>query len=89
MFIYPENLKAKPILWLWELRDVGIVGIGLLLSVVALTHGAGTFPLIVTALYGFLTIRVGDYSILDFLHRAVSFLLMQQYFVWRLDEHEP
>ena len=24
MFIYPENLKAKPMLWLWELRDIGI-----------------------------------------------------------------
>ena len=22
MFIYPENLKAKPMLWLWLLRDV-------------------------------------------------------------------
>lgn len=25
MFIYPENLKAKPMLWLWELRDIGII----------------------------------------------------------------
>ena len=28
MFIYPENLKAKPMLWLWELRDIGIIGVG-------------------------------------------------------------
>lgn len=27
MFIYPENLKAKPMLWLWELRDIGIIGV--------------------------------------------------------------
>lgn len=41
MFIYPENLKAKPMLWLWELRDIGIIGVGFLLSVLALSQGAG------------------------------------------------
>ena len=24
MFIYPDNLKAKATLWLWQLRDVAI-----------------------------------------------------------------
>ena len=28
MYIYPDNLRAKPKLWLWELRDVAIIGIG-------------------------------------------------------------
>ena len=41
MFIYPENLKAKPMLWLWLLRDIGVIGIGALLSVLALTQGLG------------------------------------------------
>ena len=39
MFIYPENLKAKPMLWLWLLRDIAVIGIGALLSVLALTQG--------------------------------------------------
>ena len=38
MFIYPENLKAKPMLWLWLLRDIAVIGIGALLSVLALTQ---------------------------------------------------
>ena len=25
MFIYPDNLKAKATLWLWQLRDVGFI----------------------------------------------------------------
>ena len=41
MFIYPENLKAKPMLWLWLLRDIAVIGIGALLSVLALTQGLG------------------------------------------------
>ena len=27
MYIYPDNLKSKATLWLWELRDIGIIGI--------------------------------------------------------------
>ena len=86
MFIYPENLKAKPMLWLWELRDIGIIGVGFLLSVLALSPGAWMIPLVITVLFSFLTIRVDGSSILDFLRRAACFLILQQqYYEWRLD----
>lgn len=81
IFIYPDNLRAKPKLWLWALRDVAIIGIGFLLSVLALANGAGMFLLILTVLYAFLSIRVEDASILDFLRNAVCFLILnQQYY---------
>lgn len=83
MFIYPNNLKAKAKLWLWELRDVAILGVGLILSVLALIHGLGGFLLVVTVLFGFLSIRVEGASVLDFLRHAVNFLfLKQQYYEW-------
>ena len=86
MFIYPENLKATPMLWLWELRDIGIIGVGFLLSVLALRQGAGMIPLVITVLFSFLPIRVDGSSILDFLRRAACFLILQQqYYEWRLD----
>lgn len=84
MYIYPDNLKAKARLWLWELRDVAIIGGALLLSVFALARIGTLFPLVCAAVYAFLTIRVEDASILDFLRHAVRFLfLQQQYFEWR------
>ena len=86
MFIYPDNLRAKPMLWLWELRDIGIIGVSFLLSVLALAQGVGMPPLVITVLYAFLAIRVDGSSILDFLRRAACFLLLeQQYYEWRLD----
>lgn len=86
MFIYPNNLKAKPKLWLWELRDIAILGVGFLLSVLAVTQGIGMFPLVVTVLFAFLSIRVEGTSVLDFIHYAAGFLfLKQQYYEWRLD----
>ena len=84
MYIYPDNLKAKAKLWLWELKDVAVIGIGLLLSVLALTQGAGMFLLVVTVMYAFLSIRTDGASILDYLKCAVCFLFLhQQYFEWR------
>ena len=89
MYIYPDNLKAKPKLWLWELRDVAVIGIGLLLSVLALTQSGGMFLLVLTVLYAFLAIRMEGASILDFLKCAVCFLFLhQQYYEWRR-EHKP
>ena len=87
MYIYPDNLKAKPKLWLWELRDVAIIGIGFLFSVLALANGAGMLLMILTVLFAFLSIRMEGASILDFLRYALCFLfLKQQYFEWRENE---
>lgn len=87
MYIYPENLKAKPMLWLWQLRDVGIIGVAFILSVLALAQGVGMAPLVVTVLYAFLVIQVDGSSILDFLLRMANFLfLRQQLYKWGLEE---
>ena len=84
IFIYPDNLTAKPKLWLWELKDLAVVGVGLLLSVLALAVLGLLVPLVLTVLYAFLSIRMEDSSILDFLRNAVCFpLLHQQYYEWR------
>lgn len=84
MFLYPDNLRAKAMLWLWELRDVAVIGVGFLLSVLALTQGGFLLPLVLTVLHAFLTIRLESASVLDFLRCAVCFLFLhQQYYVWR------
>ena len=86
MYIYPENLKAKPMLWLWLLRDIAIIGVAALISVFALVNGSSMAPLVATVLYAFLSIQVDGSSILDFLRKAACFLfLQQQRYEWRLD----
>ncbi len=88
MFIYPNNLKAKPTLWLWAMRDVAVIGVCLVLSILALVELRLAPPLVVTVLYAFLSIRLEDASILDFLRYAMCFLfLKQQYFEWRGPEN--
>lgn len=84
IFIYPDNLTAKATMWLWELKDLAVVGVGLLLSVLALASAGFLLPMVLTVLYAFLSIRMEDASILDFLRNAVCFLfLRQQFYEWR------
>jgi hypothetical protein len=82
--MYPDNLKAKAILWLWELRDIGIIGIGCMISVFALSQLGLLLPIVITAVYAFLTIRFEDVSILDFIRYAFLFFIgRQQSYKWR------
>ena len=85
MYIYPDNLAAKATLWLWELRDLAIIGVGFLVSVFALVRTGTLIPLVVTAVYAFLSIRFDNTSILDFLRYAGDFFFTgQQYYEWRM-----
>ena len=78
MYLYPEDLTARPMLWLWTLRDVAWIGTGLLLSVLALTQTGSMIPLVITAALH------GGISMLDFLRYAAAFFFFgQQYYVWR------
>ena len=78
MYIYPDNLKSKATLWLWTLRYLASIGIGSLISVFALSQLGFFVPVVLTAAYAFLSIRMDDTSILDFLRYAVRYFLIQQ-----------
>ncbi len=83
-YLYPQNLKATANLWLWSLRDFAILGVAALLSVLILVQLRWIAPAALTLCYGFLTIRLDDTTVLDFLTYAVRyFITMQQYFEWR------
>ena len=83
-YLYPQNLKATANLWLWGLRDFVILGVAALLSIVLLVRLRMAVPLALTLCFGFLTIRLEDSTVLDFLIYAVRFFLStQQYFEWK------
>lgn len=83
-YLYPQNLKAKANLWLWNLKDFAIIGIGALLSIVALVNLGWMIPAVATLVYAFLTIRLDETTMLDYIKSAVKFLItIQQYYEWR------
>ena len=83
IYIYPDNLKAKATLWLWQLRDLAVIGIGLLIAVLALTQLGLFLPMVLVAAYAFLSIHLDGLSVLDFLSFVVSFYITeQQIFEW-------
>ncbi len=83
LYIYPQNLKAAASLWLWGLRDFAILCVGLLASFAALTQLGLLLPLALTAAWAFLTIRMDDLTVLDYIRFAVRFTLStQQEYRW-------
>jgi len=87
VYIYPSNLRAKPMMWLWELRDLAVIVGTAIIAVLSISQLGFTPPAIFVAVYAFLTIRFEDYSIMDFLTNACKFFLFrQQVFKWRCGE---
>lgn len=83
-YYYPQNLKAKANIWLWGMRDFIILGVGVLLSIVALVKLGWVVPAAITLCFGFITIRSGDMTVLDYLRYATRyFITEQQYYEWR------
>lgn len=83
-YIYPQNLKAAAGMWLWSLRDFAIIGIAALLSVLILTQTGFLIPLAATAVFGVLSIRMDETTMIDFIRYAVRyFISTQQHYEWR------
>ena len=83
-YYYPYNLKSQAKLWLWNLRDVVIIGVALLLSILAMTQIKFYIPVSLTLGYMFLSVRLEDVCVLDYIRCGVKyFLLSQQYFEWK------
>lgn len=83
-YIYPQNLKASAKMWLWSLRDFAILGVCVLLSMVILVELHLVLPMAATLCFAFLTIRLDDTTVLDFMRYAIKyFISTQQQFEWR------
>lgn len=83
-YLYPQNLKATARLWLWNLKDFAILCVSVLLSAVLLVEAHLMLPAAASLCFGFLTIRLDDVTVLDFLRYATRyFITTQQSFEWR------
>jgi hypothetical protein len=86
-YLYPQNLKATANLWLWRLKDFAILMVAALIAVLILVNTAFFLPVVAVLIYAFVTIRLEDVTVLDFLRYAIKFFISaQQYFEWRQTE---
>ena len=83
-YIYPQNLKAKPHLWLWGMRDFVILALLVLLSAVLLAHSGFLAPMAGALCFAFVTIRMEDTTVMDYLSYALGyFVIRQKHYEWR------
>lgn len=83
-YIYPENLRATVKLWFWNVRDFLIICGGIILSVIVFAKLWTPIPMAVTVCYGFLSLKVDDTAIMDYIFNAAKFFVTsQQIYFWR------
>ena len=86
MYLYPQNLRANANLWLWSLKDFSMISSALLGSVIAVAQAGWLLPLALTAGYAFVTIRMEEATVLDYVRYAARYFLVDpQFYIWRLD----
>ena len=84
MYLYPNNLKAKPVLWFWQLKDIVIIGATALISVIIYTQLNIIHFVVMSAVYALLSLRFDDMSILDFIvHSCHFFIITPQTYTWK------
>ena len=77
-------MRTQAKLWFWNLKDVIILAIALTISVVSWAKLGFILPAALTLGYAFLSIRMDEYSVLDFIRRAWRyFVSTQQYYEWQ------
>lgn len=74
-YIYPENLRANVKLWFWSVRDFIIICGGIILSVVILVNFWNVLPFAAIACFAFLSLRVDETAIMDYIFNAVKFFM--------------
>lgn len=83
-YIYPQNLKAQAKFWFWNFRDIAVIVVSLIVSALSLTQIGFFLPMALTLVYAFLTIRMEESTVLEFIFRAVRFFITtQQYYEWK------
>ena len=83
MYIYPDNLKAAPTFWLWQLKDITIGGLLAVLGAVTFVYAGSYMAAALAGAYLFLTIRFDDACILDFIKKALIFFVGKpQFYCW-------
>ena len=83
-YLYPQNMRTEAKLWFWGLKDIIILAVALTVSVVSWAKLGFLLPAALTLIYGFLSMRLDECSVLDYIKRAVRFFITtQQYFEWK------
>ena len=77
-------MRTEAKLWFWGLRDIIILAIALTISVVSWAKLGFVLPAALSLVYGVLSMRLDETSVLDFIKRAARFFITtQQYFEWK------
>lgn len=81
-YIYPQNLNASANMGMWAMKDIAIIAIAALLSVIIGATTGWLIPGVAAMVYAFITIRLDDVTIKDYLSYVFHFVFGQRTYFW-------
>lgn len=85
-YYYPADLNKPPMLSLWQLRDVFLLGIFTFISIIFFFAIGSLIPFAATVVYAVMTLHLngGEISIYQYARMLSHYLITQQQrFYWR------
>lgn len=79
-FYYPHNLSEKSTLFMWQIKDIVVLAILLIISVLIAILSSNIYPLLCPMIFAFLTIRVDNSSLFSYIKRIIKFFVSKQEF---------
>ena len=75
VYHFPPNLKSKPTIIVWEVKDIAVIVMGSMISFYFLLSNSFVLPSVFVITYAVMTIRVNEYTILSGVINALGVFL--------------
>jgi len=83
-YYYPQNLKAKTTIFYWSARDILILIAIMVAGAILFAAFRSVILIAAGVVYGLLSLRLSDTTVLDFIENALNFLILSpQYFEYQ------
>ena len=90
MFHFPPNLKSKPTIIVWEVKDLGVIIVGFMIAFYFLLSRRFVLPSAFVTTYAIMTIRINEYTIMNGVINALNFFILEpQEYDWDNEESLP
>ena len=77
VYHFPPNLKSKPTIIVWEVKDIAVIVMGSMISFYFLLSNSFVLPSVFVITYAVMTIRVNEYTILSGVINALNYVVIE------------
>lgn len=81
-YLYPKDMKSKPKVMVWYVKDIAISAIIFLFGIMIAVSSGFFYIMVIGIVYGLLTIQAGNNSVMDYIKYLLRYFFTQQEYQW-------